>query len=389
MIKRILSISAIFFGLFFISNAQVDVKVIQNNLRQCDTAGLLAMPITLINTGSVPIINGAPILVSFKINGGTIFTESIDFTANFNPGDTVTMHFTTPYRFNQFITYNCMFAIDYLADADVNNDTVYFTSTFNAFPGYGAHSNDTAVCLGSPATLMMELTGNGPWSIAFVIGPDTAFDLPVNASVIETEMTLDSTMTFTLLYVTDSNGCTTTIGQSITITINPYPEVFIGTDTTLCASAGLLLDAGNPSASYTWWDGPGSQTNTADTADWDGALGSQTAWVDVNLEGCIHRDSIIINWIICSGSVEENETPGVALYPNPSIGTFTIEFTGIIGTVTCDILNHLGQHVYSETFVNIEEHSQRECFPGELPKGIYFVKLHNQNQHLVHRLVIE
>lgn len=369
--------------------AQVDVKVIQENQVQCDTAGLVSIPLTVINTGTVPIIGGAPIMSTYKINGGTPVVESIDFVSNFNPGDTVTLLFPTKYRFNQFITYNCMIAIDYLADNDVTNDTVHFTSTFNSFPGYGVHSSDTAVCLGSPATLMMELLGNGPWAITFVIGTDTAYGLPINTSVIETEMTLDSTTTFQLLTVTDVNGCTTNIGQGITITINDYPTVSLGTDTSMCAGQTLLLDAGNPGASYTWWDGQASQSYAADTADWNGVLGNHIVWVDVNQNDCISRDSVNINWSICPQGIETLNEQHFELYPNPTAGSFNISFSGITGMVSCEILDHAAKQVYSETFMNSEYQASHQCYPGNLSSGAYYVVLHNSETRLVQKLIIE
>lgn len=389
MTKRILILIAIIGALSYGSQAQVDVKIVQTNISQCDTAGMLNMPITVVNSGTVPIIGGAPIILSYRVNGGTLFSETPDFASNFNPGDTVTFTFTTPYHFNQFTTYNCMFAIDYLGDADVTNDTANFTSTFFSLPGYGNHSSDTAVCIGSPANLMMELTGNGPWAITFVMGPDTMYGMPISTSTIETEMTLDSTMTFGLVWVMDVNGCSSYIGQSITITVNDYPVVNLGTDTIMCAGQSLLIDAGHPGATYNWWNGPGSQTYAADTSDWAGVLGHQLVWVDVDLYGCVSRDSLDVEWIVCPDGISENNIQGFELYPNPTTGKFSLVYTGLTGTISCEILNHVGQQVYAETFVNFEGHATHECYPGNLSTGVYYVVMHNDAYRLVKKLIVE
>ncbi|MBP6312268.1 MAG: gliding motility-associated C-terminal domain-containing protein [Flavobacteriales bacterium] len=50
-----------------------------------------------------------------------------------------------------------------------------------------------------------------------------------------------------------ANNCVAS--DAITVLYNPSPVVDFGPDTTLCTGQSLLLDAGNPSASYSWQDG--------------------------------------------------------------------------------------------------------------------------------------
>ncbi len=389
MIKRLLFSLMIIALIAAGSRAQtVDVAVFHDNLAQCDTAGWITPTLTVVNTGGVPIIGGAPIICGYIINGGVPVQESIDIVNTLQPGDTAVLTHTIPFHFNQYTTYNCVAFIDYLGDAVISNDTIDYTHTFNTLPGYGVHSNDTAVCPGSPATLMMELTGNGPWSITFAMGTDTVPGLPVPTSTIETEVNLDNTMVFSLLDITDVNGCYSYIGQSITITVSPVPEIDLGNDTILCAGQPLLLDAGFPGSTYSWWNGDSDQILTLDTTDFPGLV-NQPVWVIVDVNGCAGADTLLVTWEICPDGLAESPVETGSLSPNPSNGRFFINTGQLSGTLACDIFSHTGQKVHSEIFQTNAPNSQLICHPGSLSKGLYHVVLHNQNQRIVHSLIIE
>lgn len=78
------------------------------------------------------------------------------------------------------------------------------------------------------------------------------------------------------------NGCTGTDDALVSMLDGPVVE--LGGDTTLCAPASLVLDAGQPGASYLWSDGSTGPTLTVDT---EGTYG-----VTVTLNGCTATDAI-------------------------------------------------------------------------------------------------
>jgi hypothetical protein len=83
--------------------------------------------------------------------------------------------------------------------------------------------------------------------------------------------------------VSDINGCTGT--DTINLIINPNPIVDLGADTTVCGS--ILLDAGNPGATWTWSDGSISQTYLV--------TNSGPEFVNVvDANGCETRDTVDI-----------------------------------------------------------------------------------------------
>ena len=103
----------------------------------------------------------------------------------------------------------------------------------------------------------------------------------------------------------NNSGCI--LRDSIQLNFKANPIIKLGKDTTICEKATLLLDAGNPGATYLWQDNSTNQTLLA------GNSGSY--FVKVNLNGCELSDTIVIknrlipkvylgnDTLLCSGKV--------------------------------------------------------------------------------------
>jgi gliding motility-associated-like protein len=85
---------------------------------------------------------------------------------------------------------------------------------------------------------------------------------------------------------TDRYGCSNR--DSFIVATAASPMVNLGADTILCKPANVLLDAGNPGATYLWQDGSGAQTFTATTT---GKFYVQVT----NSNGCKASDTINIS----------------------------------------------------------------------------------------------
>jgi hypothetical protein len=389
MLKKTFYILAMVFSFSNGTMAQNNIRVKGFDFTHCDTTGFTTIYMMIQNVSSFALPFGTSFDASYRINGEPPVTETFSTMSVMNPYDSAVYHFNTKFRFNEFITYNGENYISCTTDMNHDNDTDYFAQTFLGFPGYHAHSSDTAICQGSPVNLMMEFTGNSPWTIDYVTGTDTVYDYSVIDSLLEIQMAPDTTTTFTLLQITDVNGCFKDIYQGITVTVG-YPFfVNLGSDTSVCAGQSLLLDAGFSGALYNWHDGSASQTFSADTSDWDGAMGMQSAWVIVSRDGCTESDTINVEWIDCSTGIEEIFLDDFQIYPDPSTGTFTIDFGALNGTVTCNILNSIGQVVHSEIFSNVENNNIQNCTPGTLKSGLYFIVIQYNNKVLVKKLIME
>ncbi|MET0466934.1 MAG: gliding motility-associated C-terminal domain-containing protein, partial [Chitinophagaceae bacterium] len=91
---------------------------------------------------------------------------------------------------------------------------------------------------------------------------------------------------------TERFGCSNR--DSFLVTINPAPTVRLGNDTLICDAATLLLDAGNPGASFLWNTGSINQTITVATP------GEYS--VSVTSGGCVRKDTIQIGLFDLEGS---------------------------------------------------------------------------------------
>ncbi len=129
-----------------------DAKVTQSNLDECDTIGLFAPPISIVNIGNTVIASGETFNCSYRVNGSSWVTESFNLSSALNPLDTATFVFSTPYLFNSFATYNCSLVLSYTADQDISNDSANFTVTFHGYPVVNL-GTDTTVCENTTITL--------------------------------------------------------------------------------------------------------------------------------------------------------------------------------------------------------------------------------------------
>ncbi len=143
------------------------------------------------------------------------------------------------------------------------------------------------------------------------LGPDTAFCYGASIDI-ETQLygssylwsdgSTDSLITLT---VADTVWLAVTVGDCVysdTIEVNYFPllNIDLGNDTTLCQGESITLDATTAGASYLWSDNSTGATLTLGTED--------TIWVDVSLNGCTYRDSIIINYFTASTVDLGNDT---------------------------------------------------------------------------------
>jgi gliding motility-associated-like protein len=116
--------------------------------------------------------------------------------------------------------------------------------------------------------------------------------------------------------------------------VNALPQINLGSDTTLCPTQSLLLDAANSGATYLWSNGTIAQTLNVTTPG--------IFWVQASNGLCIDRDSINVNFAIplsssadttlCNGqnfTIQSNGT-GVITWSDGSSGSsLTVNTSGI------------------------------------------------------------
>jgi gliding motility-associated-like protein len=90
-------------------------------------------------------------------------------------------------------------------------------------------------------------------------------------------------------WATVSNGCGSN-SDTITLTQNQVPNVFLGNDTSLCTGQTLLLNAGNGNSTYQWQDNSTNATYNVTAA------GTYSVTV-TNSTGCSASSSVQINYV--------------------------------------------------------------------------------------------
>lgn len=159
----------------------------------------------------------------------------------------------------------------------------------------------------APYAVQFSPSLNGSYSYFWDFGDSsTLADTSVSANA---AYTFQQAGTYTVTLITQSqNTCYSGSDTSfITITVHPTPVIHLGNDTTLCNSpVSILLDAGNPGASYQWNTGATSQTITATSAGTYSITASSGPG-----NSCSDQDSIVItlaaqpllgnDTVICAG----------------------------------------------------------------------------------------
>ncbi len=79
------------------------------------------------------------------------------------------------------------------------------------------------ICKGDDATLVINLTGDAPWSIDVFDGTSTITYDNIMASPYILTLTPTATTTYTVTSVTDINGTNNNPSNSVTVTVNPKP----------------------------------------------------------------------------------------------------------------------------------------------------------------------
>ncbi|MCS7074557.1 MAG: PKD domain-containing protein, partial [Bacteroidia bacterium] len=132
--------------------------------------------------------------------------------------------------------------------------------------------NDTSFCVGTPFELN---AGNNVPNCTYLWSTGS----PTQRLVVT------GPGTYSVL-VTSPDGCNAT--DTISLNISLSPSVNLGLDQTACEGVPVVLDAGNPGATYQWSNG---QTGQIITVTGDGTF----SVIVRNATGCIGTDTVVIN----------------------------------------------------------------------------------------------
>jgi len=278
---------------------------IENSGYSASVEGLkfnVTTPITLQTVNVYPQNNGN-ITIQLHDAGGTLLNQAIvsvtgGFTVNtvplnfaIAPGNDYELTVSTYgagqlYRENPFTSWgslpNAGGSVFITGGANINAYYYFYnwqistgctsprtmvTATINPQPAVDL-GNDTTICFSNP-----------PFSLD-AGNPGSTYSWNTSST---TQVEYVGTSGIYGVTVTAPGGCTDT--DSINVTVNTPPLVFLGADFTQCGST--VLDAGNPGSNFAWTNGSTTQTTTVTTS---GSYGVTVT--DVN--GCSSADTVTV-----------------------------------------------------------------------------------------------
>jgi hypothetical protein len=225
-------------------------------------------------------------------------------------------------------------------------------------------SGTNSICFGNNTTL----TGSGA----------TTYSWSANANNSATNtVTINPTITDSYTLVGANGNCTNS--GIITVTVIPSPIIVTKSDT-ICSGNLATLNATGAST-YTWNPVPEYSNSNGSSI-----INSPTVTTTYTVAGtatttCI--GSAIVSIVVndCTTDIKEIvNTSGIAVYPNPTNGNFTIETDG---TAHCILFNLNGSEVFNQVITG-----KTTIDASSLSEGIYTISTINNTSVVNKRLII-
>jgi hypothetical protein len=180
---------------------------------------------------------------------------------------------------------------------------------------------------------------------------------------------------------TSSNGANTAVIMSWDTPESGAPDHYF-----------LEMTNGTTGAVYEWNDIPGTATsqtkfnqNPGDEISWRirGACGTNgTSWATIFSQP--------VTYTLGGERVAADLVSGLDVYPNPSRDIFNISFsTKTSQTVNVQVVNLLGEEVYTEELVDFEGYHQTLVDMNGKPKGVYFLEITTLNGSINQKIVLQ
>ncbi len=255
---------------------------------------------------------------------------------------------------------------------DQNGCTGSDNIVLNTHPSPTANAgNDKLICPGTCDTLFASGGLTYMWSNGDTVA--NMIDCPVASK--------QYTVT-----VTNEYGCSD--DAAAWIFVNPAMNIDLGPDFTICEWDYTFLNAGAGFAQYHWNTGDTNSIILLHYVD-TMSFGPYTYYVDVTDDlGCMESDTILVTFAYCAGIGENDANAGVEVYPNPSSGLFNINIYGMNKEMEMSIYDMQGRMVYHETLSGIHDGYNKEINLSNQSRGVYYIKLMNEDEVFVKEIII-
>ena len=177
--------------------------------------------------------------------------------------------------------------------------------------------------------------------------------------------------------VVDDNGCS----DFITGTINGPPGLILTTnvnDATVAGNGSINLTVNGGTGPFTYdWDNDGVGDND-DPEDIFGLAGNSSYTVIVtDVNGCSTTLTVFVGSVV--GINEVVSKMGVSVYPNPTSGSFKVEFLDFSGDIKFEIVDVAGKLIYFDVKY-VDAGQPVNLSIKDVESGMYFLRIENDEQ---------
>jgi len=258
---------------------------------------------------------------------------------------------------------------------DANGCTAADTIFFSLSPQTNFSASDTTICQ-KFCMDFFDQSGNNPttWQWSFPGGVPSSSNQQN-----PTQICYNNPGVYDVTLITTNSFGSDTLVLSGYITVYSTPAF-----PTITVTGDILTSS--YASSYQWQfnsvDIPGA-TNQSYTA-------TQTGYYTVIItdeNGCVSSTTVFVE---VTGIESVGDDFGVSVYPNPSNGNFIIEFSGTKSSeqISLDLVNALGQTLFSFTEIQQQAPLKKEIQLSNLPAGIYFIRIQSQDISLNKKILI-
>ena len=181
----------------------------------------------------------------------------------------------------------------------------------------------------------------------------------------------------------------TQAGFSYTLTVNPSSLSYTaeGESKTVTVTSNTTWSATSSESWLTISPASGSNNGTITAVAEANTTNSQrTAIITVSGEN-VESKTISVTQEGATTSINEETIAGISVYPNPTKGSFAINFNAIEGNVTYQLVNAKGAIVETRE-INATDNAQM-TFDYNIAAGVYFVRIISNGNTWTERIVVE
>ncbi|MCC6371117.1 MAG: T9SS type A sorting domain-containing protein, partial [Bacteroidia bacterium] len=225
----------------------------------------------------------------------------------------------------------------------------------------------TAVCAGDQVNLNAS-------------GADTYTWLPSNTPFSNLSDTPLATTIYTLVTLTASGSINCPETETVQVIVNANPTVTaVASRTAMCKNEQVVLTASGANT-YSWSNSATTASITV-TSSLITTLNYVVTGIAAN--GCVGTSNVQIKVNGCNAINELNGlSAALQIYPNPSNGDFTVQYTS---EIKLTLVNELGQLI---KVININSANDYKVHVSGLSNGIYFIKGIKDSQNFERKIIV-